>query len=192
MTARGPRACRERGGAVVEMAMVVPLLVVLVMGIVDYAVLFHQGVGLRGGVREAAWNGGRGILGAPETAACRLTFDDVVPDDATRRLMCMAKHRSGLDPAEVRVMVRTVDLDDATGPGGYATGKGLMVCAMRAASSVTHFFSGVLDGGVQRSRLTSVILGADASAPTVGGGHETPLPGADRGWSFCDPATPAP
>lgn len=182
----------DRGAAIVELAMVVPFLVVLVMGIVDYAVLFHQGIGLRGGVREAAWNGGRGIFGAPVDAACHLSFAGPAPDDATQRLMCMAKRRSGLDPAEVRVRVRTVDVDDGAAGGSYESGKGLMVCAMRSATSTTRFFSAVLHGKVQRSRLTTVIVAVDASAPPVGGGAEAPLGDATDGWSFCDPAQPAP
>ena len=53
--------------------MVVPILVLLVMGIVDYGVLFNQKIGLRGGVREAAWNGSRGLFGAPVDSGCNLT-----------------------------------------------------------------------------------------------------------------------
>ena len=116
----------ERGAVLVELAMVVPILVVLIMGIVDYAVLFNQKIGIRGGVREAAWNGSRGIFGAAPNSSCSLTFPAALPDDNTQRIMCMVKRRSGLDQSELRVMVRVVDLDNPANPATYANGKGLM------------------------------------------------------------------
>lgn len=190
---RGPRGTRrDRGAVLVELAMVVPLLIVLIMGIVDYAVLFNQKIGLRGGVREAAWNGGRGIFGAAPDSSCNLTFSGAAPDANTQKLMCMVKRRSGLDPAEVRVMVRTVNLDTATASSSYQPGDGLMVCAMRKASSTTHFFTSVLSNSYQVSRLTTVILSIDPKVTTVGGGQETPFAGRAGGWGFCDPTKPPP
>ena len=182
----------ERGAVLVELAMVVPILVLLIMGIVDYAVLFNQKIGLRGGVREAAWNGSRGIFGAGPSGSCGLTFSGAAPDAATQQIMCMVKRRSGLDPREIRVMVRLVDLDTPSAPATYDNGKGLMVCAMRQASSTTHFFSSVLADSFQVSRLTTVILAIDPKVTKVGGGQETPFAGKAGGWSFCDPTVPVP
>lgn len=182
----------ERGAVIVELAMVVPILVMLIMGIVDYAVVFNQKIGLRGGVREASWNGSRGIFGAAPTPACNLTFAGPVPDANTQRIMCMVKRRSGLEASEIRVKVRTVDLDDDAALGSYDNGKGLMVCAMRQASSTTHFFSSLFTDSFQVARLTTVILAIDPAVTTVGGGQETPFPNKAGGWGFCDPAQPAP
>ena len=49
----GPRRRRrsERGGVIVELAMVAPILIMLIMGIVDFTTLFNQKIGLRGGVQ---------------------------------------------------------------------------------------------------------------------------------------------
>jgi len=182
----------ERGAVLVELAMVVPILVVLIMGIVDYAVLFNQKIGIRGGVCEAAWNGSRGIFGAAPNSSCSLTFPAALPDDNTQRIMCMVKRRSGLDQSELRVMVRVVDLDNPANPATYANGKGLMVCAMRKASSATHFFSSLFATSYQVSRLTTVILSIDPNVTFVGGGSETPFPTKAGGWSFCDPTRPVP
>lgn len=189
---RGDPRRGERGAVLVELALVVPILVVLVMGIVDYGMLFSQKIGLRGGVRESAWNGSRGIFGAAPSPACGLTLSGATPDDNTQRLMCMVKHRSGLDPDEIRVKVRTVDLDDGSRPGRYDNGQGLMVCAMRRASSTTHFFSELLDDTFQVARLTTVIISIDPATTTVSGGEERAFSGMDGGWSFCDPDRPAP
>ena len=74
----------------------------------------------------------------------------------------------------------------------YANGKGLMVCAMRKASSATHFFSSLFATSYQVSRLTTVILSIDPNVTFVGGGSETPFPTKAGGWSFCDPTRPVP
>lgn len=182
----------ERGAVLVELAMVVPILVLLIMGIVDYAVLFNQKIGLRGGVREAAWNGSRGIFGAAPNSSCTLTFSGTIPDANTQKIMCMVKRRSGLDQSEVRVMVRTVDLDNPGAAATFDNGKGLMVCAMRKASSTTHFFSSLFANSFQLSRLTTVVLAIDPAVTAVGGGQEVPFAGKAGGWSFCDPTQPAP
>lgn len=188
------RQCRntERGAVLVELAMVTPLLIMLIMGIVDYAVVFNDAIGLSGGVREATWDGGRGIFGAPVTPGCALTFGAGAPDENTKRIMCTAKRRSGLPPSDVRVMVRMVDLDNHANPGSYDNGQALMVCAMRKASSTTGFFSSFFANSYQRSRLTSVILAIDPAVTSVTGGAEDPLPGAAGGWRFCDPDQPTP
>jgi len=192
LSPRHRRRSGERGAVLVELAMVVPILVLLIMGIVDYAVLFNQKIGLRGGVREAAWNGSRGIFGAAPNSSCTLTFPAALPDLNTQKVMCMAKRRSGLDQSEVRVMVRMVDLDNPSLPATYTNGKGMMVCAMRKASSTTHFFSSLFTNSFQVARLTTVILAIDPAVTVVLGGAETPFPGKAGGWSFCDPTTAPP
>lgn len=171
--------------------MVVPILVLLIMGIVDYAVLFNQKIGLRGGVREAAWNGSRGIFGAAPNASCSLTFTGVL-DDNTQRIMCMVKRRSGLDQSEVRVKVRIVDLDTPAAPATFTNGRGLMVCAMRKASSTTHFFSSLFTNTYQSARLTAIVISINPAVTTVAGGEETPFATNANGWTFCDPTRPAP
>ncbi|HNI35810.1 MAG TPA: pilus assembly protein [Microthrixaceae bacterium] len=185
------RRRNDRGAVLVELAMVVPILVLLVMGIVDYGVLFNQKIGLRGGVREAAWNGSRGLFGAPVDSGCNLTFTGAPPDDPTQRVMCMVKRRSGLAPSEVRVMVRFVDFNNSASAGTYATGRGLMVCAMRKANSTTHFFSSLFSTSYQVSRLSTVIVSIPPGG-SMTGGQETPFAGRVGGWSFCDPAQAPP
>lgn len=48
------RPSRERGAAVVEMALVTPFLVLLLMGIVEFGWLFSQNLDIKHGAREAA------------------------------------------------------------------------------------------------------------------------------------------
>ncbi len=161
--------------------MVVPLMLMIVMGVVDFGTVFSQKIALRGGVRESTWNAGRAIFGSHQP--CTLYVAGPSPSSITQRTMCMAKARSELPEDDVRVKVVLVHLDPAN-PAGYELGNGLMVCAMSEARSTTRFFAAVLDDEVLEARLTTVIIATD-SAETLQAAQETPLPGGD--WSFCDP-----
>ena len=181
------RAGGDRGAILVELAMVTPFLVMLIMGIVDFGVMFSESISLRGGIREADWNASRGILGSAD--GCALTFAGTAPPAPTQRVMCLAKDRSELVETDLRVKVRLVNLASAGTPGTHAVGQGLMVCAMRSARSTTRFFSPLLDGRIQRARLTNVIIAVDATNSIVDG-EEQPLPGEN--WNWCDPTVAPP
>jgi len=193
----------ERGGILVELAMVVPLLIALLLGVVDFAVVFSEKIDLRGGVREASWNGSRTIFGSRQP--CPLTgftgsgFGSA--DANAQRVMCMAKRRADLDPNTMRVKVVIFDLDtDAQFTSGdpsayFVAGHGILVCSMRSTRSTTRFYAGLLDDGVQRARLSNVILrnndGGTPPTPTpVASAEESPLPG--QSWTWCDPAVAPP
>lgn len=177
----------ERGAVLVELALVAPVLLVLVLGIIDFGMVFSDSISMRGGVREASWNASRGILGSAD--GCPLTFAGTAPTAATQRVMCLAKDRSELPAAGMRVKVRLVDLSNPANPGIAAVGQGLMVCTMRYAHSTTGFFSMLLDDRLQRARLTNVIIASDAGNPVVDA-EEAPLTGSD--WSWCDPTVAPP
>ena len=49
---------RDRGAAVVEFALVIPLLMALVLGIIDYGLWFNDSISVRKGLREAARKSG--------------------------------------------------------------------------------------------------------------------------------------
>jgi Flp pilus assembly protein TadG len=178
---RPRRRHRERGAVLVELAMVIPLLFMIVMGIVDFGTLFSQKISLRGGVRESSWNAGRAIFGSNQS--CTLYHAGLTPSNITERTMCMAKLRSELNEDDVRIKIVLQHLDPAN-PPGYEVGNGLMVCAMSTATSTTRFFAAILDDEVLEARLTTVIIATDGS-DTLESAEETPLPGGD--WSFCDP-----
>jgi hypothetical protein len=106
--------------------------------------------------------------------------------------MCLVKRRSGLPSSEIRVKVRFVDFDDPTQPATWTPGKGLMVCAIKETSSVTHFFSTLFEGHLQKARLSTAIIYADASnGAIIEEAQEDGFTGPGD-WSFCDPTKPAP
>lgn len=66
----GRRLDREDGASAVEFALIVPLLVILVFGIIEFGVAYLQVQSIRTGVRE----GGRAAaVGAPKTTAQQKT-----------------------------------------------------------------------------------------------------------------------
>lgn len=48
---------RQRGAAAVEFALIVPLLLSLVLGVVDFGIAFGQNISIQGAAREAARQG---------------------------------------------------------------------------------------------------------------------------------------
>ncbi len=49
----------DRGAAAVEFALVVPVLILLLMGIIDYGLFFTDRLAVKQGIREGARDGGR-------------------------------------------------------------------------------------------------------------------------------------
>ena len=184
-----PRRRGERGAVIVELAMCVPLLIMLSLGIIDYGTMFTDKISLKGGVREAVWNGGRQIFGSAVDCGLTGVAGSGVPaaDANTERIMCMAKTRTQLDPDGIRVKVIFFDIETPTAPATYIAGTGIMVCAMRQANSVTGFFSFALDNTIQTAKLGGLI--SNAAAPGLSELEETPFAGAS--WSFCDPNSAA-
>jgi Flp pilus assembly protein TadG len=52
--ARRPRSLKERGQAIVEFSLALPVLLLLLLGTIDMGQMFFQYIQLRGAVREAA------------------------------------------------------------------------------------------------------------------------------------------
>ncbi len=188
----GERRRRERGAVIVEMALCVPVLIILVLGIIDYGTMFTDKISLKSGTREATWNSSRQIWGS--AVPCGLVgvsaSGNPSGDANTQKVMCMAKTRTQLNTSAIRTKVVFINIDTPTTPGTYAAGQGVMVCTMRQGYSVTGFFSFTLDNTVQKAKLAGVIVN---DAPNPDGSvamtalQETPLAG--QSWSFCDPNT---
>jgi hypothetical protein len=179
----------ERGAVLVELAMCVPLLIILSLGIIDYGHAFTDKITLKGGVREAVWNGSRQVWGS--AVDCGLVgvtgSGDAAADANTKRIMCMAKTRTQLPASEIRSKVIFYDIGNPAASVPYGPGAGIMVCTMRMGRSVTGFFSFTIDNTVQRAKLGTVIIKADA--PGMSALQESPLPG--QSWSFCDASAAA-
>ena len=146
----------------VEFALVVPLFLVLLFGIVDFGLALNDYNSVRQGVREGAREGVVGELGS----ACTGT--------GSQRLTCLTEDRIGLDAADTRVRIQL--------EGAYAVGEQLTVCAQHPIVSSTGMFEPFLGGKVIQSKITMRIESLDADNP-ITTTQESALPGKD--WAWC-------
>ena len=119
---RGPGA--ERGAAMVEFALVVPIFLLLVMGVIDFGATFNDYNSVRQGVRE----------GARQAVVADWTLDGCT-GTASQKVSCVTKERIDLDSSRVRVKVQL--------EGDYEPGD--------AAHRVCHVPGAQHDGDVRRS-----------------------------------------
>jgi Flp pilus assembly pilin Flp len=107
---------RQRGAAAVEFALIVPLLVSLVFGVIDFGVAVGQNISLQGAAREGARQG--------------VTQGDVVATTSQAKGL--------LDDTKLRV---AFTVDSSEGAPGV-----MVVCLRYPQSSLSGFFSWALDG----------------------------------------------
>jgi Flp pilus assembly protein TadG len=119
----------ERGAAVVEFALVAPLLLTMVLGIAEFGRAYHVQSAIsqaaREGVREMALkNDPAGAIAATKAAAPTLTLTNITVSPAS----CVA---SGTTPAATATVTVTYPLSFTSklfGSGVTLTGKGVMRC----------------------------------------------------------------
>jgi Flp pilus assembly protein TadG len=159
---------RERGAALVEFAIVFPLLFLLISGMIDFGMVFVNVNSTRQGVREGARQGVVANFGS--TATCSIVGSSI--PDTTRQLMCLTKERIGLSEPDTRVKVAFV--------GANQVGSSLLVCAQYPMSSVTGVLDPLMSGKVLTGKVEMRIEKVDLSLAAA---EETPLAG--KSWSWC-------
>lgn len=107
---------RQRGAAAVEFALILPLLLFMVLGVIDYGVFFSQNISLQNAAREGARQG--------------VTQGDV--------LKYTNQSRGLLDDKKVQIKFA---VDTTAGAPGT-----MVVCVRYPQSSLTGFFSFALKG----------------------------------------------
>jgi Flp pilus assembly protein TadG len=126
---------RERGSVAVEFALVLPLLLVLVFGMIDFGIAFANYEGVRSGTREAARLGVvNDVSNAPSCTIDGATVtppaNPTSPSDATNALVCLTKDRVGLSGSATKVKLTIT---------GQAVGDELQVCASFNVTAVTGY-----------------------------------------------------
>lgn len=157
----------DSGASAVEFALVMPVLVLFLTGIVDFGMVFanlmalHQGIGE--GVRQ-------GVIAKPgASSACTLTGLAGTTPVQTKSLICLTKDRIGLDGARVKVGF----------PGLKTKGGALLLCAQYPLDSVTGFLDPMLNGILKSKVQMRIEQDLTAFAAT----EETALPGGS--WTWC-------
>ena len=167
--AEARRARGERGASIVEFALLAPVFVALVMGIVDFGMGLSDNLALRQGVRE----GTRQAVVANFGTDSSCTVVGAAPPTATKRLMCLTKERIGGDASEIRLKVDVL--------GTYQRGTSILVCAQRPFESTTGFFAPVMNGKQLHNKIKMRI--EDVVMTTFNDATETAPTGGD--WAWC-------
>jgi hypothetical protein len=185
---RSPSRLGERGAAMVEFALVIPLLVTVLLGIIDFGIIYNGWISLRQGTREAARQGSVANFGM--SASCTLTFagGGSAPSTDLQKLMCLAKNQIGLDATATRIKVLVSDYALQNGGASWSVGNGLIVCAQYPAGSQTGFFGSLLSGHYLRTK-TAIRIEQPASSPETEG-FEADQSGG--GWSWCSASASSP
>lgn len=159
---RGGRG--ERGAALVEFALVVPIFVLLVMGIIDFGMAFNDYNSVRQGVRE----------GARQIVVADWATDGCATGTSSQRAACVTRARIGLATADTKVKIVL--------PTAYQPGDQVKVCAMYPIRSMTGIFSPILDGSMAKSKLSMRIEQIDDVDPLTA--YQDVLP-SGQSWSWC-------
>jgi hypothetical protein len=161
---------RDDGATAVEFALVVPILLVLVFGIIDYGLWFSDSLSSRQGVREAARQGVVANFG--ESSSCGLS--GASGDSNSLALMCTAQDRIGGIAGDPAIRV--------SAPEGWVRGKPLVVCSQMKAGAGT----GLVPLPNDRIIRTEVQMAIEHAPPGTAfvGGSESPPAGAN--WDWCE------
>ena len=177
----------DRGAALVELTLVLPILTLLVFGMVEFGIAFNDNLALRQGVREAARQGAVGNFGpAPTTGApCHLTGAATASTNM-KSLMCLAKSRIGLDSTKTRIKVLS-GASDFSSTGTFAKADSIIVCAQYPLNAATGLFSSIIGDPVLRTKTSMRVELSDVVATP---GEETAPTGSD--WSWCTVSSDSP
>lgn len=143
-----------------EMALVLPVLVLLLCGIVDFGLTLSDQISLNQGVREGARQGVVAEFGATCAGTDR------------EKLICFTEERSELDDVAVYIKL-------APGSSDPDPGDELTVCASAPMHSITGFFQPLLDG---RHITAETTMRVEVGSTLSEGGDPDP---SGEGWSWC-------
>jgi Flp pilus assembly protein TadG len=169
----------------VELAIILPLFVILVFGVIQFGLTYNNYIAVRQGTREAARQGAVGNFGS--TTSCSLNGVTGSPSTDVQKLMCLAKNQIGLSYANTRVKIMSGSAD-FTSAGTFQKGEAIIVCTEYPVDTMAKFVSPLLGGAVLKSKTAMRIETAYTASET--GGQESALSGGD--WSWCTVSGAAP
>lgn len=157
---RGSRTHSARGAAAVEFALVSSVLILIIFGVLQYGLYFHDTLTADDAVRAAA----RTAVVEGGTSACGGSFSWTV-------VKCSADDLVGNPDAAVKV----------SAPQGWATGDPLIVCVQFKSSGAFGFLP-MPHGGYVHASLEMAIENT-AGVPAGAGIEDSAPTGQD--WSWC-------
>lgn len=152
----------SRGAVAVELAIVLPLLLILIFGLVDFGFVMGDSISVREGVRE----------GARQAVVANFGSECVGTD--AQKVVCLTKQRVGSLQGSVNAAVRLQSGDTVA-----TAGHNLVVCAVEPMSSATGMFAPLLSG---RYLTSKVDMRVEQTSTLRAGGDTDPT---GRNWSWC-------
>jgi Flp pilus assembly pilin Flp len=166
----------DDGAAAVEFALVLPILILILFGIIDYGLYFNASLQSRWGVHDAT----RSAAVTPSsggTTSCSTTA--VAPPTDIKRLICSVL--SNTDSATAKKYV------DVKLPDGWQVGKQLIVCERLDVSGLTGFVPFPNKGHIQDVAVLNIEQLGDPdpqwNKDTAPQDYAEVLPNGD--WSWC-------
>ena len=169
----------------VELAIILPIFLLLVFGVIQFGITYNNLITLRQGTREAARQGAVGNFGS--TTSCSLTGLTGSPSTDVQKLMCLAKQQIGLQYANTRVKILSGSAD-FTSSGTFQKGEAIIVCVEYPVDAMAKFVTPVLGSAVLKTKTSMRIETSYSSSET--GGQETAL--SSGNWSWCTVSGAAP
>ena len=152
----------ESGVALVEMAIVVPILLLLIFGMIDFGIFLYRDIGLTQGVREAARQGAVAVYdGGDASISC---------GNPTQNLICLTKKRSGVSPLAVYVLLAPT----------YKVGSQFALCATYKSNAITGLTGPFLP---KYLHVETIMRLEQAPTPGLTTGGDTDPEG--NNWSSC-------
>jgi hypothetical protein len=178
-SSRGQGQSRDAGAAAVEFALVLPILILILFGIIDYGLYFSNGIDAQSGVSTAARQGTVGNL----DNSCPTPVDAGGVSNDVGHLMCMVKRQT--NPVTGKTYVKVAFPADPNNPGnptGWFEGQLMLVCEVVDVQGVTGYVP-LPSGGRIRTKIATQIEHVENNSvgPDAGGAEGAP-PG---GWSWC-------
>ena len=158
----------QRGAAAIEFALVVPLLLALLFGIVDYGLWLNDSLNVRQGIREGAR---QGVVKRFDRPGCSGTD--------MQKFVCKTKAEiaSVVGPSYVRIVVPAA---------GWKRGESLLVCGMVKSAGLSGMVPLPADGLIKSA--TSMSIESDTPVPSGGANPGAVLGDAapsGANWSWC-------
>jgi Flp pilus assembly protein TadG len=172
---------REGGAAAVEFALVLPILLLLIFGIIDYGMFFFDSIGMRQGAREAARSA---VVLRVDATSCGATisYDSIACTARTGSNNVLGKTAgavSGGGPAQVKVYMRLQQ--SGSNAAGWVQGNQFVMCTQVAEKPATGFVPFPSNGIMTSKVVMSIESGASAPA----GSLVTDAAPAGGNWTWC-------
>jgi hypothetical protein len=169
----------------VELAIILPIFLLLVFGVIEFGITYNNLITLRQGTREGARQGAVGNFGS--TSSCSLTGLSGSPSTDIQKLMCLTKQQIGLTYANTRVKIMSGSAD-FTSAGSFQKGESIIICVEYPVDAMAKFVSPVLGSAVLKTKTSMRIETSYSTTET--GGQETAL--SSGNWSWCTVSGAAP